>query len=567
MLGPLATAALLLACSGQAEAELAQPAVGDPSIRIEEPAAASYIAVGTHTLSGSGVDLVSVEVTPSGGVVSPTEAEHVDAAFSGGRFEADVEARWGVNTYEALGTDAGGDTWLARRSVLAGTFSPAEGLVGQAAAFRIEADAFDTLANFVEGALDPIQLSAAMKGGPAVFEESFGILGLDAVSLSASVGSIDFDRPDLGVDPAPGALQMRLVLPAVQIELPVEGTVVGIGFDTHATVGCDQAIIAADVRFGTDGSGGLDIEVLDPTIELLGFWYDVSLLPGDAVEGLFTSNLQGILEDELVAQVQAGLPTLLDAALAGLQQPTELAFLDLTASLTPAFRSATVDNDGLAISIDLDVQVPIAGTKSAPGYLRADAGLPPLTGVDLGMIASDDLVNRILFELWAGGVLDLTLDGSDGLLDPALFEELGGHNGGSITLDARLPPVLVQENGQPRLQVGEWLVRIDTPDGDNGEFLELACALSAGIDMEVAGGSLLGTVTEPQVSYIVRDTDWTARPETITRLVEDQLPVDELLGLLGTIAFPIPAIGGFTLDEAAIDRGQGGASTTISLDL
>jgi hypothetical protein len=353
----------------------------------------------------------------------------------------------------------------------------------------------------------------------------------------------------------------------VEIGLPVEGAIVGIGFDTEATIGCDQAIVSGALRVGTDGQGGLDLEVLDPAIELRGFWYDVSALPGDALEGLFTTNLQGILEAELIAQVEAGLPTLLDAALAGLDTPTELPFLDTTAEITPGFRTALIDDDGLSLVMDLDVQVPISGTKTAPGYLYGGISLPPITGTDLGMIVSDDLVNRVLHERWAGGVLDLRIESDEGLLDPTLFEDFGGKNGGYVELEAMLPPVLIQQDGAPRLQVGEWLLRVGTPDGDNGEYVDFACALSAAIDLDIANGSLLGTVTDPQVSYIVRGTDWTARDETITRLVEGSLPVEDLLGLLGTLEFPLPTIGGFTFDDAAITRDARGASTTLALDL
>ncbi len=564
---PLAMLTLLVACSDKAEVDDVQPAVGSPSIRIDTPSAAAFLKVGTHNLTGAAVDLVSVDVTPQGGVITPTEAERSAATLSAGSFAADVTAAWGINTYEALGTDAGGDTWLARRSVLAGTFSPSQGPVEQAAQVRIETDAFDTLANMVENALDPVTLSKGLAGGPPVYEESFGILGLDAVELAASVGSIDFGPPDLGIDPVPGTLVIQLVLPTVEIGLPVDGAIVGIGFDTEVTIGCDQAIISGELRIGTDGEGGLDMEVLDPNIELRGFWYDVSALPGDALEGLFTSNLQGILEAQLIAQVEAGLPVLLDATLAGLQTPTELPFLETTAVITPGFRTALVDDNGLGLVMDLDVQVPIAGTKSAPGYLHGGASLPPLTGTDLGMIVSDDLVNRVLHELWAGGVLDLSIDSDEGLLDADLFVEFGGTNGGSIALEAMLPPVLVQKDGAPRLQVGEWLLRVETPDGDNGEYVDFACALSAAIDLEIADGSLLGTVTDPQVSYIVRGTDWTARHETITRLVEGSLPVEDLLALLGTLEFPLPTIGTFTFDDAAITRDASGASTTLALDL
>jgi hypothetical protein len=166
---PVAFLALLAACSGQAEVDDVAPSVGRPAIRIERPAAAAFLDVGPHTLSGTAVDLVSVDVTPAGGVVTPEAAERSPATLEGGTFTAEVSAAWGINAYEAVGTDAGGDTWLARRSVMAGTFAPSQGPVEQAAQVRIEADAFDALADLVESALDPVALSRGLGGGPPVF--------------------------------------------------------------------------------------------------------------------------------------------------------------------------------------------------------------------------------------------------------------------------------------------------------------------------------------------------------------------------------------------------------------
>ncbi len=561
----VAIAALLVACA-KPEAEEPAPSLR-PSVRIDSPDAASFVAVGPLTLKGTAFDVLTVAVTPGPGVLTPDDDVLIDAPLTGTSFQAEVTAGWGINAYEAKATDANGNTWLARRSVLAGTFAPADAPVEQAAQARMEEPAIDTLARMIEAALDPVVVSKALAGAGPVFEETYGIFGIDAVELSASVDALDFGRADLGIDAVPGALVVELVLPAIEIGVPVSGSIVGIGFSERAIVGCDQAVISGRVRVGTDGNGGLDLEVLDPAIELRGFWYDVSLLPGQALEGLFTDSLQGILQDTLVEQVATGLPVLIDAQLAGLTAPIEVPFLETSAAITPRFRTALVDEQGLGLVLDLDVEVPIRGTKSAPGYLYGATSLPPLSGNDLAMAVSDDLVNRVLHELWAGGVLDLRINADDELLDPALFEELGGHEGGAIEIDARLPPVLVQsDDGLPRLQAGEMLLRLETPNGDNGEFIELAVAMSAVIDLEVKGGALLGTVTDPQLTYIVRDTDWIGGHETITRLVEASLPVDDLVPLLGTLEFPLPSIGGFSFDDARIERSSGSASTTIVMD-
>jgi hypothetical protein len=71
---------------------------------------------------------------------------------------------------------------------------------------------------------------------------------------------------------------------------------------------------------------------------------------------------------------------------------------------------------------------------------------------------------------------------------------------------------------------------------------------------------------EPVLSLMVRENDWGAGNETVTNLLEHELPVDVLLALVGAIEIPMPTIGTIVLPDAAVGRDTSGVFTSIDMD-
>ena len=53
----------------------------------------------------------------------------------------------------------------------------------------------------------------------------------------------------------------------------------------------------------------------------------------------------------------------------------------------------------------------------------------------------------------------------------------------------------------------------------------------------------------------------------MTQLVEEMLPIDVMLALLGNVSFPIPSIDGLELESVDIGRASTGVHTAITADL
>lgn len=540
----LAAALGAVACGGGGDAvEATAPAPVPLSLEVSEPPQAAHVSLEPLELVGHQSGLV--DLTLNG---APLDAP-------GGDFATTLDVVRGINAFEVTGLNAEATLRrTVRQSVLAGRFGEAAGSVDEAMGLRLNRGGLAAAADLAEGYLDPVALTQAVAAANPVY---------DSWVATINVGEMRFGTPRLTLEPGDGALDVSLVLPDVWLWLPSDIALLGY---EDVWVTCDEARIEGSLGVGTDGRGHLALDLIWATVALNGFEYDTSILDGDTL-ALFDGTIQGVLEDELLLQMETLLPDLMTEQLSALELAFDLDLLGTPAHIGSSFRYASVDRDGVQLIADLEVDVDANGTKLAPGYLLADAARPtPDTGSDLSVALSDDLINRLLFEVWASGLLDQTLSTADGSLDIALLSAFGANDEASIVLDAQLPPVLVQHGDETLLQIGELTVRVNTPGGDTFDTLDVALSASIPVDLEVEGGELVIALGRPELDFIVRDTDWQATPEQITALLEDELPIETLVLLLGKLSFPLPSLAGFTLDNAAIARDDTQVFTQIAVD-
>lgn len=527
----------------------------DPELSLFDPAPAEMLPDGRVTVRGEAKGLTDLRL--NGALV------HVD----GNLWDAEYELPRGVTTFEVSGVDGGGDHVFLRQSVLAGDFAGpnAKDLPG-ALGIRVNQGALDAAGDLVGSLLDPASINDLLAGLNPVYEDSYGVFGLDAVTISADIESVAFDPAEITLDPGAGALTLGLALPNVEVVVPVSGDVLGIDFDEVLTVEVGEASIGGALELDAD-DGALAATLAAPTVVLRDFVFDTSILPGSIESAVLSDTIRTTIEDLLVEQMSALLPTLLDQQLAGLDIALDTEILGNPVSIGAGFGEAAIDRDGLLLVADLslDMDVP-AGAKPTEGFLLSGAPDPrPSTSPDLAVLLGDDVVNKLLHDAWRAGVLDLTLSTDDGSLDAFLLSPLGAGSEASIAIDAGLPPVLVQVGDRAMLAFGELVVEIGTPGGENGDRLVIDAAGQVPLDLELVGGSLTMALGAPELTLMVRDSDWGADNETVTNLLEDQLPVELLFSLLGDVAIPMPTIGDLVLPDAAIGREASGTSTTIDI--
>lgn len=546
---------LTLACGHESQLT-EQDVAPTAAVGLTTPAAASWWSDGPVVVSGTWehVDSVTVNDVPA-------------ALDADGGFTTTVSLRRGLNSVEAVGQGAE-DSAFDRVGVLAGTWDAPGDAILDAVALRLNEPGIDLATDFAAAMVTEDLVNDAVSAMNPVYRDSYGIWGLTAVDIRGDIDAITFSTPRISATPASGVLALEITIPDLFVDLQASGQVVGFDFDSDAAMTATKAVITGSLLLGVDGAGGLTVALDSPQVSLKGFDYDTSLLPWDVEDMLFVDTVRGVVEDMLVDELDALVPPMLEELLTGLDLSMELDLLGAPLTVSAAFTGATIDADGIALSTSVSASVPLAGTKVYPGFLGSDPATARLdTRAPVSGAIADDLVNLMLFQAWRGGVLDMTLSTDDGSLDPLMLIPLKAEQG-SIQLTANLPPVAVEVDGGLQLQAGELDVQIRTPGGALGEFLQVAVDVFIDLDITLVDGVAALELGTPQLSMMVRDSDWGATDGTTTRLIEEMLPLETFMGLLGGLAFPLPALAGLTIEAADLGRDAGtGLHTSMAIEI
>ena len=544
----------LLACKSEQQLEVVEQP--QPALTLQAPAAGAWMPPGTTSVEGAWEALEQV-------AVNGEQAELTASGAWSGR----TELVPGINLIEARGTDVSGDQHFQREAVLAGSFAAPGAPVDDAAVLRLNEEGLDLVMDLAAELVTADALGEQIGAMNPVYETAVDVLGWEAASLDAGVDSLSFDTPRLEANPAGGLLYLQVALPDLWVDLSAYGEVVEIDYDVGASIWADNAYLTGTI--GVDAvDGQLQVDIVDLGIELSGFGYDLSLIPWDLEEYLFVDTVRAKIEEMLVEQLAEQVPAMIEELLAGLDLSFELDLLGTPLSVGATFADAWIDDHGIVLATDIDVAAGIDTTRPYDGWLIRGAGRPDLpTEGPLVVGLSDDFLNRLLFEVWRGGVLDLTLSTADGSLEPALLAMLHADEG-AIGVDPVLPPVVIGDDQGLELQVGELGVALDTPGGELGDHLLLASTAFIPLDVAVEDSELKLRLGDVDLTLMVRDSDWGAGDEATTQLVEEMLPIDTLLALAtAQLGLEIPAIQGLVIDSATTARHGDGAHTVVTVEL
>lgn len=529
-------------------------AAAAPSLGMSDPQPADWRRDGPMIASGSTTGLSSVEV------------DGVPVVLNGSSWSAEIDLSRGVNVVEVRGVDGSGSSHYLRHGVLAGDFGSSSDPVAEGLVARVNQGGLDFALGEAASLIEADAINT-MIAGTTVYEDAYGILGWNAVEVAADVGWLWFDAPELEATPRQGRLDVEVVIPALDVWVPVRGQVVGFDFDVDAWLWADEVVLTGTLEVDAR-NGKLRADLVDVDVALLGFDFDTSLLPGQIESWLLVDTVTVALEDMLVEQVALMLPPMIEEQLAALELAFDTDLMGTPLSVSADFVSASVDPDGLVIVADVNADSPDKGQHGGVGPLiTREAVAHPDRDADFGLSLSDDLLNRFLYELWGAGLLDLGLSTADGSLDAILLHQLGAKEEAAINVSPTLPPVLVEKKGVPQLQLGELMVEILTPGGEHGERIVLSVTVLVDLEVRVVDGVVELSLGEPDVDMIVRENDWNVSNETLTNALVDAIPVDLLLALIGKLEFPLPSLGGISVDRAEVGRDSGGAHTGIGLTL
>jgi hypothetical protein len=518
---------------------------------LQSPAAGEFLDAGKRKVSGKAVNVTDVQVNGVGA--------NVDA----GSFQAEVELERGVNVVEGSGVDGTGHKIFDRNGVLAGDFQDDDGAVEDALLLRVNDGGLRRIGEIGADMMSSQSISASLAAMNPVYSDSYA---WDYVVVAADVESVSYDTPRLDFQPRDGALGLEVTLPNLYVDIYAYGEAFGFDFDSDVAMWASSAVLTCDLYI-TASRGRIAVDIGEVEVELKDFGYDTSLLPGDVESYILVETIRDTITGMLVEKVNEMVPPLLDETLSGLDPSFSTELMGLQVDLAFEFAKVDIDDDGVALDLDMDVVIPSSGDHAAPGYLRADLGTPDLdTHADVSGAVGDDLLNRMLYEAWAGGLLDLRLSTDDGSLSALMLAPLKASEG-TITVSAQLPPVVVERDGELQAQMGELVVDIDTPGGALGDHLKASVNAFANIDVVVEDGALVLELGTPEVVIMVRESTMGASDEEMTVLVEKTLPFDLLFSLLGDFSFPLPSLYGIAIDEGSADRDRSGVYTGLEVSL
>jgi hypothetical protein len=544
---------LLTGCGGCKGAEEEAPVVyGDPSsLTVDSPGEGSWLADGAVTVSGLTENIDSVTVNGEA------------AALSGdGSYSTAVTLSRGINVIDVVGIEPDGDALSERRSVIAGDFVDPAYEVEDGIQLRLNQGGINEMTDMFEGMVSAEEVTEALGEdiNPAFVTDE--VLWTWA---AADLEDIDFGAVEITASPDQ-MIELEVVLPELVVDVYAYGEITAIDFTQDVSMTADRAVITANLALGA-ADGILIVELIDPEVELLGFAYDTSLLPSFMEDYFFIESIQETIEDTLVEQLEEMVPALLDEQLEALDFSFETEVMATTVTVDAAFADVSVDEDGVEISVDVDVEVPPVGTQIYGGYLASGAGKPPIDkGADVAMVLSDELLNRLLFEVWRGGVLDMTLSTDDGSLEPAMLSLLRAEQG-TVTVSADLPPVIVQSEDSLQVQVGELSIILETPGGELGERVVMDVAAFVDLELSLEGNTIAMDLGTPELVIAVRESDWGSSNEALTTLIEEMLPIELLLLALGALEFELPELEGLSFGDAEIERSSSAYHTDIEFQL
>lgn len=539
----------LFAC--KTENNLVEETYKEPTLELLDPAVAAWTHDGDHAARVRAEHLT--DVTVSGAAVDGDSAE--------------ISLVRGVNLVEASGTDMRGDKRFVRNGVLAGEFAEPVGAIERAGQVRVNQGGLDVICDTAEPMLSVYEIVGLIPS--PVYTYTYDLIGYDIVTAYVYIDEIWYDQPELKADPRTGVLDVEATIPNLYVKIYVWADIAGLfDVDTTAIATADQVDMTLPLTVDARG-GRLHVGMEEPTTIIDNFWFDLEAIPWELEGDLLGGWVEGYLEDTIPGMIAEMVPPIVEEQLAGLNLSFSTTVMDKAVDIAASFSYADVDNDGIVADVDLDVDMPGSGNLPYEGYLTAASfGLDPDPSLraDVSMSLYDDLLNRVMFEAWQAGLLEMTMSSADGSLSPLMLLPLKATQG-EITISGLLPPVVVQnEAGELEAQIGELMLTVDTPDGQLGHHLVASVVAYVPLEVSAEEGVLSLALGEPDFHITVRESDWGADDETVTQMLEEMIPVDTLLGMLGDFDFPLPSLAGVTIASAEAER-ESEAFTGITVDL
>jgi hypothetical protein len=375
------------------------------------------------------------------------------------------------------------------------------------------------------------------------------------IDLGFYIDQITFDSAEVKIIPSNNMLQIEVDLNNTFVDGRVLADLYGLGLiddDFEFDLSASTSRLFFDVTPNLV-NGEITIEPAGGRVQFDGFAYDIGGL-SDFVEAyVYVEEIRSLVEDALYSEIETVVVPLVEAAISGFELSTEIEMLDTTVEVDGVISSLDVTKEGLAILMDVDLDLPRQQTVEN-GFLASSEAAPDF---DLSSAAqavlSDNLLNMALYRLWEAGAFDMEFSTTDDTIDSTVANLLESKD---VTMNMRpaLPPVILTRGNTLMMEFGEVEIEVETPGGAFGETAVWVVAGSAQVEANVVDGVLNLELGDAETTVIVRENDWDMDVLNATSIVEGVMPLEMVIERFSGVSLPLPTIPGIELNGTNLER-------------
>jgi hypothetical protein len=458
-----------------------------------------------------------------------------------GSFTATVDVPAGAMLLETVAISEQGGSVTDARAVQIGQLRPVGSNLERAVTASLSADVFARLATAAGPLIKNTDLTALL--APL---QPMANLGDSIANLKLSITKLTLGNAAFKLIPIDGGLEFSAELDGLSVAANAAygGTLVPDG-TTSITITADRITIAGTLVVTPAGTIGFTTKITSPAVRTTNLRLQASGLVGSILD-LLNSNLSSTIQNVATRSAELAMQPLINAAFGALAGPQRFDVLGKKLDLQASPSAVTFSRAGALVTIN--VAAKIEGSESSPGFIFTPNGTPAINvanGVQLAL--ADDLINELLAEVHAIGLLNLHLTEDFGLFDQA-------------DIKLTMPPMISASStdGALRLVLGDMVATFT----DQGKPL-ISAAINAQVDLEVQRG------TKPE-EIALQFGKVRAFVNILDPASDDPLGGDDLTGAATAgiglqldslnkflIRVPVPAVAGVSLDNLSLRADSG----------
>ena len=452
-----------------------------------------------------------------------------------GSFTAAVDVPPGAMLLETIAFTEEGGSAVDARAVQVGELRPVNTNIERAITAALSADAFAKLSAAAGPLVKNMDLMTKLSSIQPM-------ANLDSnANVKLSITKLTLGDAKFTLIPVDGGLQFTAELTGLSVAAVAEygGTFV-IDGSTSVSITADKITIAGTLAVTPAGTAGFTTKIMSPAVTTAKLKLSASGIIGDILD-LLNENLSSTVQSITTRSTELALQPLINAALGALGGPQRLEVLGKTLDFQVAPSAISFNRTGALVT--LDVKATIAGSESSPGYVFTPNGTPTLnTKNDIQLGLADDLINALLAEVHAIGLLDLHIEKDFGIVDTA-------------DIKLSIPPMInASANGGLRLVLGDMIATFSK----QGKTL-ISAAINAQVALEVLRGDNPEQIALKfgEVKLFVNVLDPTAEAGDLHGAANAgiKLQLDSLSKFMITV--PVPTVAGVALDNLSLRADSG----------